>query len=249
MDVVIEPLLNFFVTNMPSLNEILTWGPIFLAWAFACLSFAGLVKRRYRFPTGYSRKIFHFLIFGSVAMVQWQAGTSMMCLFGGMTTLVVFYAILRGSGNLLYDAMAREADYPHATRYILVPYLATFIGGVTSNVAFGALAIFGYLVTGLGDAVGEPVGTRFGKHTYRTPSLTSVKSVRSLEGSTAVLVMSLVAVLAGVAMAPGLHFELAHVLTIPLLALLCAGVEAVSPHGWDNLTLQVFPAWFAALML
>lgn len=249
MNVFLDPLLSFFITNMPTWKEILILGPIFLLWAFACLFSAGLMKRRYKLPTGYSRKIFHFLIFVSVATIQWLAGISMVCLFGGMVTLVILYTIVKGSGDLLYDAIAREADAPHATRYILVPYLATLIGGLTSNVIFGPLAIFGYLVTGLGDAVGEPVGTKFGKHIYRTPSLTSVKSVRSLEGSAAVLVMSLVAILLGVGMSPDLQFLNLHFLTIPLLALICTGIEAISPHGWDNLTLQIFPVWLAALML
>jgi hypothetical protein len=40
------------------------------------------------------------------------------------------------------------------------------------------------------------------------------------------------------------HFAAGKVLAI---AAACALVEAVSPHGWDNLTMQVIPsalAWF-----
>jgi len=38
---------------------------------------------------------------------------------------------------------------------------------------------------GWGDAVGEPVGTRFGRHPYRVPSLAGVPATRTLEGSLA----------------------------------------------------------------
>ncbi|MDM8551389.1 hypothetical protein QUF72_14990 [Desulfobacterales bacterium HSG2] len=126
----------------------------------------------------------------------------MVCLFGGMTTLVIFYAIFRGTGHILYEAMARETDEPHRTYYIVVPYFATLIGGLASNILFGQAAIVGYLVTGLGDAVGEPVGTRFGRHTYKVPSFRGVESVRSYEGSAAVLVVCTAAITVGLFCVP-----------------------------------------------
>ena len=66
-------------------------------------------------------------------------------------------------------------------------YLATFAGGVLSNIFFGQYAIIGYAVTGIADAIAEPIGTRFGKHTYPVFSFDKNKiSIRSVEGSTAV---------------------------------------------------------------
>lgn len=249
MDDLIAHVLSFFLINFPSWPAILIEGPISLAWASLCLLSAGALKRYKGYPTGYTRKIFHFLIFGSVAVIQFIFDTSIVCLFGGMTTLVVFYAVSRGSGNILYEAMAREKDDPHASLYIVIPYFATLLGGLISNIAFGSLAIIGYLVTGLGDAVGEPVGTKFGRHTYRTPSLTAVKSVRSIEGSLGVFCASLLAIVAGIALVPGLYFDTSCLLTVPLLAIASTGIEAVSPHGWDNLTMQVGPVLMAAVLL
>ena len=104
----------------------------------------------------------------------------------------------------------------------------------------------GYLVTGLGDAIGEPVGTRFGKHVYRVRSLSSVPATRSVEGSAAVFVMSAMALAVAAAVSPeiGLSggFGAAKVLAI---AAASAVVEAVSPHGWDNLTMQIVPTAMA----
>ncbi len=162
---------------------------------------------------------------------------------------MIFYAIFRGSGNILYEAMAREKDEPHRTHYIVVPYFATLIGGLITNIFFGPIAVIGYLVTGLGDAVGEPVGTKFGKHKYKTPSLTSVKSERSLEGSAAVLLMSFLAIIAGIAISPELEFSTMSFLTISILSIICGVTEALSPHGWDNTTMQVIPVWIAFLIV
>ena len=243
-----ERFLSFFVDNFPPWQAIAIGGPVGIAWSYACLRFSGHLKTRRRWQTGYTRKTFHFLIFGSVVAIERVWGTPIVCLFGGACSLVIFYAVWRGPGHPLYEAMAREKDHPHRSYYILVPYVATLVGGLTSNILFGPAAVVGYLVTGLGDAVGEPVGTALGKHPYRVPSLGSVKAVRSWEGSAAVLVASAAAIAAAVAISPELHFTPWSVLTIPLVAVVCAAVEALSPHGWDNATLQLIPsllAWVA----
>ena len=106
---------------------------------------------------------------------------------------------------------------------------------------FGPIAVAGYLVTGLGDAIGEPAGTMFGKHHYRVRSLSSVPATRSLEGSSAVFIMSAVAI--GVAALVSPQITVAHfgVLKILLIAGASALAEAISPHGWDNATMQVVP--------
>ncbi len=246
---IITRTLSFFVDSVPSWNATLAGGPVCLLWSVACLYCAGYCKKYRGFKTGYSRKLFHFLIFMSAAVIQWIWGIKIVCLFGSMCTLVIFYAIFRGNGNLLYEAMAREKDEPHRTHYIIVPFFATLIGGLASNILFGQIAVIGYLVTGLGDAVGEPVGTRFGKHTYKVPSLTSVKAIRSWEGSAAVFVMSLLAIVGGIFLIPELEFSRWSLLMIPVLGLICTLTEAVSPHGWDNTTMQVIPSFLAEFFL
>ena len=236
----VERALGFFVENFPSWKAIGTGGPLGLAWSLAALWFAGRLKQR-GLRTGYTRKVFHFLIFGTVAALQWRLGTPAVCLFGGMCTLAVFFAVWRGPGNMLYEAMAREKDEPHRSFFILVPYFTTLVGGLASNILFGPLAVAGYLVTGLGDAIGEPVGTMFGKHPYRVRSLSSVPATRSIEGSAAVFLMSAVALILAAALSPQIalgHFGVLKVLVIAAASTLA---EALSPHGWDNATMQVLP--------
>ena len=162
----VDRALEFFITNFPSWEAIAIGGPLGLAWSFAALWFAGRLKQRGT-RTGYTRKVFHFLIFSTVAALQWRFGTPAVCLFGGMCTLAVFFAVWRGPGHMLYEAMAREKDEPHRTFFLLVPYFTTLVGGLVSNVLFGPIAVAGYLVTGLGDAIGEPAGNRFEAHSKR----------------------------------------------------------------------------------
>lgn len=244
-----DKIFSFFIENFPSLKSICLGGPAGMIWAWACLSFSGYLKVKKGLRTGYSRKTFHFLIFSSVALIQWIWGTKIVCLFGGMTSIVIFYAILRGDGHPMYEAMAREKDAPKKTHYIVVPFFATLIGGLASNIFFGPVAVIGYLVTGMGDAVGEPIGVRFGKHTYKVPSLTKVKAIRSYEGSAAVFLMSVVAIICGMALNPNLGFNGLSLVLVPALGLACALTEAVSPHGWDNASMQVIPSWLAFVIL
>lgn len=104
-------------------------------------------------------------------------------------------------------------------------------------------------MTGLRDAVGEPVGTRFGRHTYKVPSLRSVAATRSWEGSGAVVIMSAIAIALGLLLTPRIDMTPWHLVSVPVLALVCGVVEAASPHGWDNMTMQIVPTWIAATML
>ncbi len=238
---------RFFLENIPTSRELLLIGPLFWLWAFGSLWLAGYLKCSRNFKTGYTRKIFHFLIFSSAAAIQVVWGIRLVCLFGGMTSVVIAYAVIRGNRHMLYEALAREKDAPHRTYYILLPYLATLLGGLISNILFGEAALAGYLVAGLGDAVGEPVGTRFGRHTYRVPSLKSVPAVRSYEGSSAVGLMSLAAIILAFSLSPQLVFPAHASVIIPAIALLSAVLEALSPHGCDNAVMQIVPALCVAL--
>ena len=244
MEAVLDRLIGFIAQNTPSWRALVMGGPPAVAWSFAALWLAGRLQRRGA-RTGYTRKVFHFLIFSTVALLEWRLGTPAVCLFGAACTVAVFTAVWLGPGSLLYEAIARPTDAPHRTLFVVVPYVATLVGGLASNLAFGPVAVAGYLVTGLGDAVGEPVGTMFGTHAYRVRSLSSVAATRSLEGSAAVLVMSAVALLLAAAVSPQIGlggFGLAKVVAI---ASASAIVEAVSPHGWDNLTMQLVPSALA----
>jgi phytol kinase len=238
-----QKLFDFFVENMPSLQLVVLGGPFGFLLAFGALYLAGWLKREKGWKTGYSRKMFHFTVFGTVAVLHSISGTKAVCLFGAMTSLVVFLAVILGEGNILYEAMAREKDAPRRTWFIIVPYFATLIGGIMSNVLFGQAAVAGYLVAGLGDAVGEPVGTMFGRHTYEVPSFGGIKSRRSLEGSAAVLLVSILAVAAVIFILCPWKSLSVFLTAAVVIGTVSALIEAFSPHGWDNTTMQIAPSF------
>ena len=216
-----------------------------LVWSYSCLSVAAHLKTKARLRTGYTRKLFHVLIFTTAVFVQIIGGFWAVCVFGSTVAIVVGFAVFRGQGDRLYEALAREQDGPDRTYYILISYLATMIGGMTSSVIFGPLAVVGYLVGGLGDAAGEPAGVRWGRHPYKV----SLNGVKTFEGSLAVLAASVVALLIGVAISPQLTFDLRSLIVVPLIAIVCTLVEAFSPRGWDNVPMQVVPTVLAAILL
>jgi len=244
MSAVLDLLADFLSRNTPTWRAVLLGGLPSLAWSFAALWFAGWLQRRGA-RTGYTRKVFHFLIFTTVAALEWRLGTPAVFLFGAACTVAVFTAVWLGPGTLLYEAIARPKDAPHRTLFVVIPYLATLLGGLASNLAFGPVAVAGYLVAGLGDAIGEPVGTMFGKHAYRVPSLSSVPATRSVEGSAAVFVMSAAALLLAALASPDIALDASWPARMLAIAAASAAVEAVSPHGWDNLTMQVVPSALA----
>lgn len=204
------------------------------------LSVAVLRDRGVR--VAYTRKIFHFLIFTSAAGVHAVWSVPGTVVFGSVISGMVLAAVLKGEGHPFYEALARETDRPHRTLFILVPLATTAIGGLASALLAGPFAIVGYLAAGWGDAVGEPVGARWGRHPYKVPSLAGVPATRTLEGSAAVFMVASVASGLGLA---SVGFGASVWWAGPVCGAAAAAVEAVSNHGLDNLTVQIVPSLVA----
>jgi len=241
--VLIMPIGN--AAEFSGLGAVIAGALLSFFWAYSCLHFAAHLKSKARLRTAYTRKLFHVLIFTSAAFVQALGGFWAVCVFGMMVSLVVGLAVVRGRGHKLYEALAREQDRPNRTYYIVIPYFATLIGGMTSNIFFGPLAMLGYLVGGLGDAAGEPAGVKWGRHRYAS----SAAGSKTFEGSLAVLAASVIALSIGVAISPQLHFDLQSLIALPVIATVCTLVEAFSPRGWDNVPMQIVPTVLAAILL
>jgi phytol kinase len=237
----------FFIDNFPYPRLILWLLPICLAWVALSLSAGAWLQERFEWKVAYTRKLFHFLIFGAAACLQWLKGVPGVFILGWAVTAVLVFLLIRGKAHPWYDVLARPADAPHESRYIIYPYLATFTGGVLSNLIFPpAAATAGYLIAGLGDAIGEPVGARWGKHRYKVPSYgTGKPHYRSCEGSMAVWVACIVAFSISVLLN---HWDWRPFLVI-LAATVATLVEAFSPHGWDNLSSQLAGTWLAYMWL
>ena len=240
-------MIGWLAPFLPTGRMIAAGVPLALVYAGSAATLAGWLRTRREVRAPYTRKIFHFLIISAAGVVQLRWGLPGVVVFGSVTALIVLTAVWRGDGFPFYEAMARPSDAPHRSLFILIPLATTALGGILGNVFFAPFAPVGYLVTGWGDAVGEPVGTRWGKHRYQVPSLAGVPATRSLEGSGAVfLVGTAAAALALLGMGFGAG-------TAVGVGVLCgaagAVVEAFSSHGLDNLTVQVAAAAVAWLLL
>ena len=227
---------GFLRECIPDFATVALLAPVFALYT-ACTAHAVgwmRVKRGMRIPS--TRKVFHFFIFTLAAVLQPAVGLSGVALFGVVVGMAVAYAVLRGQGFPFYEAIARQTDAPHSTFFVTVPFLSTAAGGLAANAISVHFAPIGYLITGWGDAVAEPVGSRWGRHTYSVPSLDGIRAYRSIEGSLSILVVG------GMAsffwcMLVGMPWP-AALKTASACALSGTFVEAVSNHGLDNFTIQ-----------
>ncbi|HEX2167997.1 MAG TPA: hypothetical protein VHG09_12255, partial [Longimicrobiales bacterium] len=186
-------------------------------------------------------------ILSAATLVHLAWGLPGTVVYGATVALIVVLAVLRGEGFAFYEAMARPSDEPRRSLFIIVPLITTALGGVLANVLFPTWAFIGYAAVAWGDAIGEPVGTRWGRHRYSVPSIGGVSATRSLEGSSAVLVASATAsalalIVAGIDTSAGLR-------AAAIIGIVTMIVEAASHHGTDNLTIQIAAAGAAALLL
>lgn len=240
----------FVASWLPEPWMIWRLGPWMVAYTGIAAWWVGRLRVRRMLATGYTRKVFHFLIFGAATLLQVLWGRGAVVLFGSIVSLFVLAAVWRGNGLPFYEGLARPRDEPRRSLFILVPLATTALGGVATNLLFPDYAHVGYLVAGTGDALGEPVGTRWGRHPYRVPSLAGVPATRTLEGSAAVLVGSWSAAVVALLLQGCAACSDGQVAT---LALACAvgvtAVEAVSHHGTDNFTVQVAAAAAVALFV
>ncbi|MGQ0560302.1 MAG: hypothetical protein ACT443_00345, partial [Gemmatimonadota bacterium] len=239
-------MIDLFLSSLPNLHTLLIVAPIALLYGVALAALAGWLRCVRGMRTAYTRKIFHFGIFTMATVVHLIWNLPGVTVLGLVTTSIVLFAVWRGGGFPLYEALARPSDAPHRTLFIIVPLLTTMFGGIATNTFFMPYAYIGYLVAGWGDAVGEPVGSKWGRHRYKVPSMSGVPAQRSIEGSLAVfLVGSTSAII-------GLHVYGATPPNAVLIGLACgfagALAEAFSTHGLDNFTTQVAAAATAYML-
>ena len=248
MEIDLSPLkfIQFFIDYFPSLSQILKLFPVCFVLAISYISIAAWLRIKKEWRVGYSRKTFHFLVFITASIFQVKYGIPGVFILGWAVTAIVLFTLWKGNGFSWYEALARPNDEPYRSRYIIYPYLATFAGGVVANMFFDTPAVMAaYLVAGLGDAIGEPVGTRWGKHQYPVFSWGGMSGNRSFEGSFAVFIVCALAYSFTL-----WQFDLPFIWTYILIAaLISAIIEGLSPHGWDNFTAQLGGAVIFCLFL
>jgi dolichol kinase len=204
----------------------------------------GALKAANRLPCDVARKVNHVLaLAGGAAWLGWlpeaKARASICAAAVVLVGLVAVVCAFRRRALVRWAFLAntRRTDAPHEAFYFWSSWVISAGGLVGVHFLFGDVIVTrtAALLVGIGDGIAEPIGRRIGRHKYRVRSLTGTVAVRSLEGSAAVFVGCLAVLLA--------CFGSGTLVAAALLALLLTVVEAVSPHGLDNLTIPVVAAF------
>jgi hypothetical protein len=202
----------------------------------------GALKAAGRLPCDVARKINHVLaLAGGAAWFGWlpedRARASICAAAVILVGLVGVVCALqrRGPFRWAFLANTRRTDAPHEAFYFWSSWVISAGGLLGIYFLFRDVVVTrtAALLVGIGDGIAEPIGRRIGRHKYRVRSLTGT-AVRSLEGSAAMFVGCLAVLIA--------CFGSGAIAAAVLLALLLTVVEAVSPHGLDNLTIPVVAA-------
>jgi len=241
--------LNFFLSQVILVS-------IYYIVAFS----GGNIVKKYGVKANYTRKINHFsLFFLPMFLSTWlpfkpDLYTLTISIFVGLISLSVYVYPIRNRINIVavaFSSFDRPEDRPHTLLWLTTQIAVTAIVSLPILIYLHSIdkMILFYipvLINGIGDGLAEPVGVRFGKHTYKTKALFGHKEyVRSLEGSLCVFIVSI-----GVIFLLSSHFSSSQfagaIILIPLLMTLA---EAKSPHTWDSPFLYGVSGILIALIL
>jgi dolichol kinase len=218
----------------------------FVAAAATSWVVTGRLRRRGRLRQGDGRKINHiFVLVGGAFCFGWlperEAVAESAAAGVALMSLVVLVCLFRRR-PVLADAFVgntRESDAPNEATFFWSSWLAGMLALLATQLVLGDVAITrtAALLVGIADGIAEPVGRRIGRHRYAVPSLVRGRACsRSVEGSAAVLIASFATVVgcywSGHAAEPAPLLVSAAVVAV----VLCV-VEAISPHGLDDVTI------------
>ena len=207
---------------------------------------AGLLVIHRGVKVNYTRKLFHFAIFFFPVLfapdfdvdgnpVSLSASTGVILMLG----LGLFLKPIRNRwsfASVLFRAIDRPEDRPYTLFWLSTQVITGYIVIVFFVIAFGhhgmgELMMIPILINGIGDGLAEPVGVRYGRHSYPVPAfLSSRRYQRTLEGSACVFITSLLVV-------PFFHDHftgqqlITALIAMPVIMTLA---EAFSPHTWDT---------------
>ena len=196
----------------------------------------------------YTRKISHFCLFliplflDEVIVYERTMGIFLLGAVISIATLLIYIAPVRQRipvVNMMFSGFDRPEDRPMTLLWlstqvtagylVITPFLVLYVYHDMEH-----LILLPLLITAIGDGLAEPVGVRFGRHSYQVRALFSDKKYyRTLEGSACVFLVS-VAVITLYQASFSLPQFIAAMLVLPPIMTL---TEAFSPHTWDTPTL------------
>ncbi len=205
----------------------------------------GLLVKHKGVKVNYTRKINHFILFLVPVFVDrgfaYEESFGLFALGSllAISSLAIYLEPVRKKVPLIstmFLSFDRPEDRPHTLLWLSTQIAAGYL------VLLPMIMLFYYhdlmhwiflpiLINGIGDGLAEPVGVRFGKHSYQTHALfTRKKYIRTFEGSACVFLTTVIVL--------ALHYNYftagqlvaAIVIMPPLMTL----AEAFSPHTWDT---------------
>jgi hypothetical protein len=216
---------------------------LFFAVSFGVAYFCGSMVER-GLKVNYSRKIGHFITVGFPFVLQQTFGLdknlTAVALAAVVTPmhLAVYVKPIREripAVATMFRSFDRPEDRPHTLAWLSTQYAAVFavyfgIYAVLIYRGVGTWMLIPIIVNVVGDGLAEPVGVRFGTHSYQCSALFTRRSyIRTWEGSACVFLSAVAGIfLCGATLTP-IQLGLA-LAVIPISAALA---EAVSPHTWD----------------
>jgi len=227
------------VTNFWLSEAIRTAALFGVAWLL------GLWVRRGSIRVNYTRKILHFILFfvppALVAFLPFEGGLltvtlSSLVFLAGIAIMSEPFRSRIPFLDTVFAAFDRPEDRPYTLLWLSTQIIASYLVLIPvlawlSSYGRVQLILITVLVAGLGDGLAEPVGVRFGRHTYRTRALfTDRQYTRSLEGSACVFLSGILAVCLFRGQLDLVEFLLALALIPAAMTL----AEAWSPHTWDG---------------
>ena len=209
-------------------------------YAGALLIIGEVLHRHFEIPNDITRKVVHIgagmWIFGVLALFDtWQYGVIPFATFIGLNYF--FYRVK------LFKGIDSETGSPGTVYFAIAITLMSLVFWRPQGPIDHAPAIVaGVMTMTWGDALAALIGKRFGKRRY-----TINDSTRSYEGSAVMFGVSLVVIGLSLSLLPGssltpyadLPSTSAIVLATLAGAAIATVVEALSPHGTDNLTVPI----------
>src|SRR3990170_1266321 len=98
-------LVDLFLRLIPPFPDVLIAAFISAAAILGGGILSGALKRRAGWPTGYTRKFFHFLIFFTAVGLHFWAGMPAVNILGLGMGIYVILIVRSGDGNFFFEAL------------------------------------------------------------------------------------------------------------------------------------------------
>lgn len=207
------------------------------AFVFVIIGISTLLRNRRLLSSEGSRKFIHIVLANWWILAMFLFRSNVAAAIGPFTFVILNYLSYK---NRWFSAMEREGGKEDlGTVYYAVSLLilALIAFSPLSSPEFGA---FGILIMGYGDGMAAVVGRRFGKRKFSICG-----SQKSLEGSFTMFVFSFLTAFTLLSFFSSSDTFLYSF----LIALVATILEAITPHGFDNLTVPIGTSFFYWLLM